>query len=136
MRGDADVATELGQHAFSHQLVHRVVLDQQDMCTALAVQSALVRVEIDTVGTVQRASQGLVQGVARQWPGLLLQGRQMHGLFTRKKVAVGGHQQNRRLYLRAKRKQVVQVVGNQQVRVGVTQLVRVVVAPVIQAPAR
>ncbi|MNN80755.1 hypothetical protein D3C81_1975150 [compost metagenome] len=60
----------------------------------------------------------------------------MHGLFTRKKVAVGGHQQNRRLYLRAKRKQVVQLVGNQQVRVGVTQLVRVVVAPVIQAPAR
>ncbi|MNJ49704.1 hypothetical protein D3C77_449500 [compost metagenome] len=136
VRRNAHFATEFAQHALGYQLVHRVVFHQQDARTTLAVCSAVLGVGVDAVGAVQRTSQHLVQGIAGQGAGLLLQWGKMHGLFTGEKVAIGGHQQDRCLNLRAKHEQVVQIVGDQQVRQRFTQFVDVAVVSIVQSPVR
>ncbi|MNV89857.1 hypothetical protein D3C71_1841880 [compost metagenome] len=91
---------------------------------------------VNAVGALQGVPQHLVQGVARQWPSLLLQGCQAGGLFTGKKVAIGGHQQDRCLNLWSNLEQAVQVVCYQQVRRCVAQLIGMVMAAILQPPFR
>ncbi|MNJ53298.1 hypothetical protein D3C77_486820 [compost metagenome] len=91
---------------------------------------------VDAVSAVQRVSQYLVQGVARQWTSLLLQGGQVGSLFAGKKVTVGGHQQDRSLNLWPNLEQAVQVVSDQQIGSCAAQRTGVVVAAILQPPFR
>ncbi|MNG90304.1 hypothetical protein D3C79_491940 [compost metagenome] len=109
------LAAELGQHALGHQLVHRVVLHQQDARAALFQGDGRGRQRVFGLVALQGAAQGLVQGVARQRPGQLVQGGEGDRLFAGQEVAVGGHQQDRCLQCRAQFEQLVQAVGDQQV---------------------
>ncbi|MNE77295.1 hypothetical protein D3C80_1735980 [compost metagenome] len=75
VRGDDHVAAEFTQHALGHQLVDRVVLDQQHPRPSLRDE----RIDPGIVGRVglrlQDSPQGLVQRIACQGACLLLQGR-------------------------------------------------------------
>ncbi|MNN55136.1 hypothetical protein D3C81_1699970 [compost metagenome] len=83
---------------------------------------------------LQGAPQGLVQGVARQWPGQLMQGRQADGLLAGEEIAIGGHQQDGRFQRGTQLEQVLQVVGDQQVELRGVQACAAVLALVRQAP--
>ncbi|MNE96325.1 hypothetical protein D3C80_1945100 [compost metagenome] len=65
---------------------------------------------------------------------MLLKRRQLRRLFAGEKVAVGGHQQNRRRDLRTQAEQTVQVIGDQKIGCGTVQFVGAVVALIIQSP--
>ncbi|MNJ27270.1 hypothetical protein D3C77_217720 [compost metagenome] len=132
--GDVHFATQFGQHALGHQLIHRIVFHQQNACAAFAEQGTVVCRQVGAVIANQSASQGLVQGVACQGTGLLLKRRQLRRLFAGEKVAVGGHQQNRRRDLRTQAEQTVQVIGDQKIGCGTVQFVGAVVALIIQSP--
>ncbi|MNM54459.1 hypothetical protein D3C81_655830 [compost metagenome] len=85
---------------------------------------------------LQGAAQGLVQGVACQWSGQLVQRGQSQGLLVGQEVAVGSHQQNRGFQCRAQFEQVLDVVGDQQVDHCGIQRGATVMALVGQAPGR
>ena len=104
---------QLAQHALGHQLVDRIVFDQQD-------SRAVDRRSIHGLSALylavvleQQMLQGLVQCLTRQGPGFLLQGCQRIDLVTGHKVAIRGHQQDRRTDGRAQAKQALGTVGNQ-----------------------
>ncbi|MNF97965.1 hypothetical protein D3C84_808100 [compost metagenome] len=73
--GDDHLAAELAEHALGHQLIDRVVLDQQHPRPSLRDE----RIDPGIVGRVglrlQDSPQGLVQRIACQGACLLLQGR-------------------------------------------------------------
>ncbi|MNF06363.1 hypothetical protein D3C80_2062970 [compost metagenome] len=83
---------------------------------------------------LQGAPQGLVQGVARQWPGQLMQGCQADGLLAGEEIAIGRHQQDGRFHCRAQLKQMLQIIGDQQVDLRGIQACAAVMALVRQAP--
>ncbi|MNP71641.1 hypothetical protein D3C76_1680570 [compost metagenome] len=76
---------------------------------------------IPNVFHVQGATQGLVQRIARQWTGLLLQRSKGGAFFAGHEVAVGGHQQDRCGEPRAQFEQAGWAVSNQYIGVQVVQ---------------
>ncbi|MNP23245.1 hypothetical protein D3C76_1159480 [compost metagenome] len=80
------------------------------------------------------APQGLVQGVAGQWPGQLMQRRQADGLLAGEEITIGGHQQEGRFHRWAQLEQMLQVIGDQQVDLRGIQACAAVMALVRQAP--
>ncbi|MNH13464.1 hypothetical protein D3C79_730360 [compost metagenome] len=109
------LAAELGQHALGHQLVHRVVLHQQNARPAVGGGECGDGQRVFGSLALQGAAQCLIQGIACQGAGQLMQRGQLRCLFWRQEIAVGRHQQDRCCQRRAQLEQVVQVVGDQQV---------------------
>ena len=130
------IAAKLAEHAFGDQLIDRVVLDQQHLAPARGRQGIrLCFVEGGGV-RLQNPSQMLVQRVARQRPGLLLQGREGGGFFAGQKTAVSSHQQDRRGDARAQTEQAFRTIGDQHIRIQAQQRIINSALRVFQAPHR
>ncbi|KPY97553.1 hypothetical protein ALO94_200668 [Pseudomonas syringae pv. spinaceae] len=125
---DDHFAAELAQYAFGHQLIDRVVFHEQDAGHTPGRLIERQRVPLAGVFLVQDASQCVVQRVAGQGPGLLLQWRKGCNLFARHEIAVSRDQQNRHRRGRANREQALGAVGDDQIwSIVEVQIVRAVV---------
>ncbi|MNN12962.1 hypothetical protein D3C81_1259760 [compost metagenome] len=114
--GDDDLAAQFAEHAFGHQLIDRVVLNQQHPPAPHRGRRFELRIVNGDHVRLQGASQVLVQSISRQWSGLLLQRRECGGFFAGQETAVGGYQQNRRPKRRAQAEQTLRTIGDHHVR--------------------
>ena len=130
------IAAKLAEHAFSDQLIDRVVLDQQHLAPTRGRRGVRLRFGEGGDLRLQNPSQMLVQRVARQRPGLLLQGGEGGGFFAGQKTAISSHQQNRRGDARAQTEQAFRTIGDQHIRIQAQQRIIDGALRVFQAPDR